>query len=355
MICRARTRDPEAVEGKAGAGLRKSSRGEGCSINEVQRVGKEIVENVERVIFGKRDVLELVLIALFCEGHLLVEDVPGVGKTMLARAVAGSIGSGFKRIQFTPDLLPSDIVGVSIYNEKTGEFEFRPGPVISEIVLADEINRATPRTQSALLEAMGEKQVTVDGVTRKMPRPFLVLATQNPVEQEGTFPLPEAQLDRFLMKINMGYPSFEEENRIVLSQQFQHPIEGIEPVTDGSRLMGLQKEVQEALVEDSVREYLIKIVRATRSHRDVLLGASPRGALALFKTAQARAALHGRSFVLPDDGKSLAKPVLGHRLILKPESALRGTTTQKVIEDIIGGIEVPIMHESGGQGETRSA
>lgn len=318
-------------------------------MNEVQQTGKTIIENVEQVIFGKRDVLEQVLIALFCEGHILIDDVPGVGKTMMARAVAGSVGCGFKRIQFTPDLLPSDITGVSVYNEKTGEFEFRPGPVMTEIILADEINRATPRTQSALLEAMGERQVTVDGRTRPLPRPFLVLATQNPVEMEGTFPLPEAQLDRFLMRLSMGYPSFEEENRIVLSQQFAHPIEGVHPVTEGTKLMGLQRGIQETHVEDSVREYILRIVRATREHRDVLLGASPRGALALFKTAQARAALHGRGFVLPDDAKSLARPVLCHRMILKPEASLRGVTAEKVIEGILESVEVPLMQESSGQ------
>jgi len=260
---------------------------------EVRQFTKTVMDNVERVIVGKRQAIELVLVALLCEGHVLIEDVPGTGKTMLARAVAASLGLSFKRLQCTPDLLPNDITGVSVYNQRSGEFEFRPGPAFVHVLLADEINRATPRTQSALLESMGEGQVTVDGVTRTLNRPFLVLATQNPIEYEGTFPLPEAQLDRFLLKLSVGYPSPADEGQILLNLQREHPITKIEQVVDGARLLDLQRVVWDAHIDDTVRDYIVRLVHATRSHPDLALGASPRGSLALFKTAQALAILRG--------------------------------------------------------------
>ncbi|NLN28970.1 MAG: MoxR family ATPase [Firmicutes bacterium] len=309
----------------------------------VQEVGKTLKENVSQVMVGKSDVIELVLIALLADGHILIEDVPGVGKTMMARAIARSLGCEFQRIQFTPDLLPSDVTGVSVYNQKLGEFQFRPGPILSQIVLADEVNRATPRTQSALLECMEERQVTVDGVTHKLPRPFLVMATQNPIEYEGTFPLPEAQLDRFLLRLRMGYPTPEEENEILIRLQERHPIETIEQVLPAERLVEAQAVIRRVYVEDSVRQYIVNIVQKTRSHPDVSLGASPRGALGLFRTAQAAAALAGRDYVIPDDVKRLAVPVLAHRIVLRPESELRGRTGEKVVDEILS--QVPIKLE----------
>jgi MoxR-like ATPase len=294
-----------------------------------------VTENVERVIVGKREVIELMMVALLCEGHVLIEDVPGVGKTMLARSVAASLGGQFKRLQCTPDLLPNDVTGVSVFNQKTSEFEFRPGPVFVNILLADEINRATPRTQSALLESMGEYQITVDGVTRPLPRPFLVLATQNPVEYEGTFPLPEAQLDRFLMRIRMGYPSAEEEEQILLNLRRRHPIESVGQVVDGALLPALQPLVWDVAVDETVRAYIVRLVRATRAHYDLALGASPRGSLGLFRAAQALAAVRGRDYVLPDDVKLLAPYVLGHRLIVRPESALRGRDAEAVLRSLL--------------------
>jgi MoxR-like ATPase len=302
---------------------------------DVQEFAQTVIENVERVIVGKRAAIELVMVALLCEGHVLIEDVPGTGKTMLARAVAASLGLSFKRLQCTPDLLPNDITGVSIFNQRSGEFEFRAGPAFVHVLLADEINRATPRTQSALLEAMGEGQVTVDGVTRSLKRPFLVLATQNPVEYEGTFPLPEAQLDRFLLKLSVGYPVLEDEDQILLNLQREHPIGSIGQVVDGARLLELQRVVWEVHVDDTVRDYIVRLIHATRNHADLALGASPRGSLALFKTAQALAILRGRDYVLPDDVKTLAVPALVHRFIVRPESALRGYTADRILNDLL--------------------
>ena len=305
------------------------------SIKETEAFSRTVTENVERVIVGKREAIELSLVALLCEGHMLIEDVPGVGKTMLARSLAVSLGCSFKRLQCTPDLLPSDVTGVSIYNQKTAEFEFRPGPAFVNVLLADEINRATPRTQSALLESMGEYQVTVDGVTRSLPRPFLVLATQNPIEYEGTFPLPEAQLDRFLMRIDIGYPSFEEEQQILLNLRRVHPIETLGQVVDGHDLLALQPSIWDVTVDDTVLSYIVRLVNATRDHYDLALGASPRGSLGLYKAAQAFAAIRGRDFVLPDDVKHLAPYVLGHRLIIKPESALRSRDAGTVLRNLL--------------------
>ena len=308
----------------------------------IQEFAARVSNNVERVIVGKREAIELALVALLCEGHILIEDVPGVGKTMLARALAISLGGTFRRLQFTPDLLPNDITGVSVYNQKTGDFEFRPGPAFSNILLADEINRATPRTQSALLECMGERQVTIDGVTHILPHPFLVLATQNPIEYEGTFPLPEAQLDRFLIRLRIGYPDFEDEGQMLLNLQRVHPIETIGQVVDGSRLPCLQRRVWEVHIDDTVRNYIVQLVQATRTHPDLALGASPRGSIALFKSAQARATLHDRSFVLPDDVKALAVTTLAHRLIIRPESALRNRTAEQVMEELLERVELEI-------------
>ncbi|MGC9334629.1 MAG: AAA family ATPase [Anaerolineae bacterium] len=303
--------------------------------SEVQLFAERVVDNVEKVIVGKRQAIELILVALLCEGHVLIEDVPGTGKTMLARAVAASLGLSFKRLQCTPDLLPNDITGVSVFNQKAGEFEFRPGPAFANVLLADEVNRATPRTQSALLEAMGEGQVTADGVTYPLNRPFLVLATQNPIEYEGTFPLPEAQLDRFLLKLSVGYPSFEDESQILLNLQREHPITTVGQVVDGTRLLDLRQMVWEVYVDDTVREYIVRLIHATRSEADLALGASPRGSLALFKTAQALASLRGRDFVMPDDVKTLAVPALAHRLIVRPESALRGYTAVRILGNLL--------------------
>ncbi|MFQ5855348.1 MAG: AAA family ATPase [Anaerolineae bacterium] len=301
----------------------------------VRAFAEAVVENVERVIVGKREAIELLMIALLSGGHVLLEDVPGVGKTMLARAIAISLGLSFKRIQCTPDLLPNDITGVSVYNQKTGEFEFRPGPTFVNILLADEINRATPRTQSALLEAMQEHQVTVDGVSRPLPQPFIVLATQNPIEYEGTFPLPEAQLDRFQMRISLGYPDFGDERKILRNLRREHPIESLEQVVDGADLLSLRRQVWDIHIDDSVGDYMVALTQATRNHPDIALGASPRGSLALFKTAQAQAALAGRDYAIPDDVKRLVPITLAHRLILKPESQLRSRTAEGVLQDIL--------------------
>lgn len=308
----------------------------------VQAFAETVIENVERVIVGKREPIEQLIIALLSGGHVLLEDVPGVGKTMLARAIAVSLGLSFKRIQCTPDLLPNDITGVSVYNQKTNEFEFRPGPTFVNILLADEINRATPRTQSALLEAMQEHQVTVDGVTRILPEPFIVLATQNPIEYEGTFPLPEAQLDRFLMRISLGYPDFSDERQILRNLRREHPIETLEQVVDGARLLPLRRQVWDVHIDDSVGDYIVALVQATREHPDIALGASPRGSLALFKTAQAQAAIAGRDYVIPDDVKHLVPMTLAHRLILKPESELRGRTAERVLRGILEQTELDI-------------
>jgi len=294
-----------------------------------------VISNVERVIVGKRSTIELFMVALLCEGHVLIEDVPGTGKTMLARSIAISLGGAFKRLQCTPDLLPNDVTGVSIFNQQSNEFEFRHGPVFVNILLADEINRATPRTQSALLEAMQEQQVTVDGITRLLPRPFLVIATQNPIEYEGTFPLPEAQLDRFLMRLSVGYPTQPDEKLILANLQREHPITHLGQVVDGSRLLDLQREVWEIFVDETIKDYIVRLVAATRSHADLALGGSPRASLALFKSAQALAALRGRDHVIPEDVKELVLVTLAHRLMLRPESELRGKTVRNVLEDIL--------------------
>jgi len=308
----------------------------------IQEAMEPVIANVEKVIVGKRDVIELTLVALLCEGHILIEDVPGTGKTTLAKAIARSLGCSFQRIQFTPDLLPSDVTGIYFFNQKTQEFEFRPGPIMSQVVLADEINRATPRTQAALLEAMQERQVTVDLETKPLPRPFLVLATQNPIELEGTFPLPEAQVDRFLMRIRLGYPSEEDENEILLRYEQQDPLETLEPVLASGALLDLQQQTCTLKVEESVREYLVRVTRATREHPAVDLGVSPRGTLALYKTAQALAALRGRDYVIPDDIKHLSPSVLTHRIIIRPQTRLRGRTPEQVITEIVDSVPVPV-------------
>jgi MoxR-like ATPase len=304
-------------------------------MEDVQKFVSPLVQNVERVIVGKRQAIEFIMVALLCEGHVLLEDVPGSGKTMLARSVAASLGISFKRIQCTPDLLPNDITGVSIFNQKTGEFEFKPGPIFVNILLADEINRATPRTQAALLEAMQEQQVTVDGETRDLPRPFLVLATQNPVEYEGTFPLPEAQLDRFLMRLSIGYPSRKDERQILTNLWREHPIAKVQKVVDGRELSALQKRVWDVNVDETLQDYIVGLAEATRSHPDLLLGVSPRGSLALLKSSQALAAVRGREYVVPEDIKTLVPLTLAHRLILRPEAELRGRTAHTILEDVL--------------------
>lgn len=310
---------------------------------DVQGTAKKIIANVERAIVGKRQQLILSLAAWFTEGHILLEDVPGVAKTMLARALARSVGCSFKRIQCTPDLLPSDVTGASIFNQKTAEFEFRAGPIFGQIVLADEINRTTPRTQASLLEAMAESCVTVDGVTHTLTPPFLVIATQNPVDHEGTFPLPEAQLDRFLMKFSLGYPSFEDELKMLDLLQHTHPLNSLQPVVTADELVACQNEVRKVHIDPKVRQYLLQIVHLTREHEEVSLGGSPRASIALFRTSQAMAAIRGRNYVQPDDVKRIAAPVLTHRLILKPESRLRRVTAAQVVQDVIDEIAVPTI------------
>ena len=311
------------------------------AVKEVQEVTHPLTENIERVIIGKRSVIENVTIGLLSQGHILIEDVPGVGKTMLARALAQSLGCVFRRIQFTPDMLPSDVTGVSIYNQKTREFELRPGPIMAQIVLTDEINRATPKTQAALLEAMEELQVTVDGVTYPLNRPFLVLATQNPIEYEGTFPLPEAQLDRFLMRIRLGYPDVPDEIAILDSQQYVHPLTQIEQVVDVEALTKAQERLKGIYVDPLVKRYIVDIMTETRRHPDIYLGASPRGSLALYRTSQARAAMLGRDYVLPDDVKALAMPTLAHRLIVSPSARLRDVNGETVLQEILSTLPVP--------------
>lgn len=313
------------------------------NVSEVQDFAKAVITNVEKVIVGKRSTIELVLMALLCDGHVLIEDVPGIGKTMLARAIAITIGLDFKRVQCTPDLLPNDVTGVSVFNQKNREFEFRPGPAFSNILLADEINRATPRTQSALLEAMGEGQVTVDGISYPLPKPFIVLATQNPIEFEGTFPLPEAQLDRFLLRLSIGYPDFANEDAMMQMQQMAHPIDSLSQTADGKRLSELQDQIRRVHVAESMRRYILNLIQSTRNHPALTLGASPRGTLALFRTAQAYAALHGRDFVIPDDVKRVAVPCLAHRMIANPEIAFSGETTAGIMQKLLKEIEVPLV------------
>ncbi|GAB4445389.1 MAG: MoxR family ATPase [Anaerolineales bacterium] len=310
-------------------------------MTDIKEFGERLVGNLEQVIVGKRHSLELVVIGLLCQGHILIEDVPGVGKTMLARSLAKSLDCTFSRIQFTPDMLPSDVTGVSIYNQQKRVFEFRPGPIMGQIVLADEVNRATPKTQAALLEAMEERQVTVDGVTHPLEQPFMVLATQNPIEYEGTFPLPEAQLDRFLMRVRLGYPSASEEMKIMSGQQMRHPIETLKPVVKVKDLLAAVKAVREVFVSPAVQRYIIDLVGRTRQSNDVYLGASPRGSLALFRAGQARAALNGRDHVLPDDIKALAIPVLGHRVIVSPSARLRELSADRIVDEILHSTPVP--------------
>ena len=307
----------------------------------VQDFSDRLITNIEKVIVGKRETVELAVITLICQGHLLIEDVPGVGKTMLARSVARSIGCSFSRIQFTPDMLPSDVTGVSLFNQVSREFEYRPGPIMAQIVLSDEINRATPKTQAALLEAMEERQVTVDGVTHFLPKPFMVMATQNPIEYEGTFPLPEAQLDRFLLRVQLGYPNSMDEIAVLERQQFQHPIETLEQVVTEQEVLAAQEEVKNVHVTTELKSYMVEITRRTRDFQDVYLGASPRGSLTLFRAGQARAAIHGREYVLPDDVKALAEAALCHRVILGPAARLRDVDESEVIQEILGNIPVP--------------
>jgi MoxR-like ATPase len=313
------------------------------NIEVVRSLSERVIENVERVIVGKRREVQMTLIALLCEGHLLIEDVPGVGKTMLARSIAKSIGCSFRRIQFTPDMLPSDVTGVSMFNQKTREFEFRPGPVMAQIVLSDEINRATPKTQSALLEAMEERQITVDGVTYPMERPFLVLATQNPIEYEGTFPLPEAQIDRFMMRVSLGYPAAADEMRILELQREHHPLEDIGQVVTAAELVTAQAAIKQVYVDDLIKEYIVDLANASRRHPDVYLGASPRGSLALFKAARAYAALAGRTYVIPDDVKMLLISTFAHRLIISPSARLKNVEARAIVEQISASVPVPGM------------
>lgn len=308
----------------------------------IQQTANAIIANVEKVIVGKRDTIELALVAVLCEGHLLIEDVPGIGKTTLAKCLARSLDCTFRRIQFTPDLLPSDVTGVSFFNQKEQAFEFRPGPIFAQVLLADEINRATPRTQSALLEAMQERQVTVDGDTMHLPRPFLVLATQNPIELEGTFPLPEAQVDRFLLRLKLGYPTEEEEEAILLRFERDDPLAALSPVAAASAIVELQAQVGSVHISEAIRRYILQISRATRRHPSIELGASPRGTLALYRTSQALAAIRGRDYVLPDDAKYLAPFVLTHRLITSPQARLRGRDKEQVVQEIVASVPVPV-------------
>ena len=308
---------------------------------EIQDVTNQLLENVEKVIVGKTDAVRLTITGLLCQGHILIEDVPGTGKTMLAKSIARSIGGTFNRIQFTPDMLPSDVTGVSMFNQKTNEFEYRQGPIVAQIVLTDEINRATPKTQAALLEAMEEHQVTVDGKTHPLPEPFLVLATQNPIEYEGTFPLPEAQMDRFLLRISLGYPSKTYEVQMLTDQQLHHPIEDLEQVIDIADLLKAQDAVRSITVTDEMKRYIVELVETTRAHGEIYLGASPRGSLALFRTSQARAAILGREYVIPDDVKALAVPALAHRLIVGSAARIREVDAVDVIEEVLEKVPVP--------------
>ncbi len=319
------------------------------SVQDLATAVQRVVGNVERVIVGKADAVAFSLIAVICKGHVLIEDVPGVGKTVLTKAIARSIGCTFKRIQFTPDLLPSDVTGVSVYNQKTGNFEFRPGPVMAQIVLADEINRATPKTQSALLEAMEEGQVTVDGISHRLPEPFMVMATQNPIEYEGTFPLPEAQLDRFMMSIQLGYPQATDEMNILDSQQHHHPLDDLTQIITAEELVQIQGQVRMIHVDQSIREYIVAIANATRNHTNIYLGVSPRGSLALFRASQALAAMRGRGYVIPDDIKLLARPTLAHRIIVSPAARVRSITSDAILEEILQSVAVPNAWVGGGK------
>ena len=311
-------------------------------------VSERLLANVERVIIGKTQEARFALITMLCQGHLLIEDVPGVGKTMLARALAASIGCSFRRIQFTPDLLPSDVTGVSVYDQSTGGFEFRPGPIMAQIVLTDEINRATPKTQSALLEAMEERQVTVDGVTHKVPQPFMVMGTQNPIEYEGTFPLPEAQLDRFLMRVVLGYPNATDEVLIMDAQQQRHPIDDLQQVTNADEVLDLQRAVREIYIDPLIKQYIVSLVNATREHESIYLGASPRGSLALMRSTQAYAMLEDRDFVQPDDVKLLAYATLGHRVIVSPGARVRNIESAQIVDECIERVPVPGVRVRGG-------
>ena len=317
-------------------------------MSDVMNTAKRIIANAEKVVVGKRRQIILSLVSWFCEGHILLEDVPGVAKTILARTLAASVGCAFKRVQCTPDLLPTDVTGASIFNQKKSEFEFRPGPIFAQIVLADEINRTTPRTQASLLEAMAEGRVTVDGTTYQLTPPFLVIATQNPVDHEGTFPLPEAQLDRFLVRFSLGYPSMEEELQMLGMLQHSHPLDQIQPVVTADQIVACQKAVREVHIDDKVRRYITEIVHATREHEDLSLGGSPRASIALFRTSQAMAAIYGRDFVQPDDVKRVAGPVLMHRLILKPESRLRKVTAADIVTEVVANVPVPILKNKAG-------
>jgi MoxR-like ATPase len=314
---------------------------ESPSIRIVSEVTERIAQSVGQVIIGKRNEVRLAILGLLCRGHILIEDIPGVGKTMMARALAKAVGCSFSRIQFTPDMLPSDITGISIYNQRTNEFEFRPGPIMAQVVLADEINRATPKTQSALLEAMEEKQVTVDGVSYQMDNPFIILATQNPIEYEGTFPLPEAQLDRFMLRIQMGYPAAAEEITILSAQQFEHPIANLQQIISVEELLRAQAAIHHVYVADEVKQYIVNIVTGTRAHSDVYLGSSPRGSLALFRTSQARAAMAGRDYVVPDDVKALADVTLSHRVIVGPSARIKDITSRTIVQDVLAATPVP--------------
>lgn len=310
-------------------------------MSDVQDFSKRLISNIEKVIIGKRETVELAVSGLLCQGHVLIEDVPGVGKTMLARSLARSLGCSFSRIQFTPDMLPSDVTGVSVFNQVTREFEFRPGPIMAQIVLADEINRATPKTQAALLEAMEEKQITVDGITHPLPKPFMVQATQNPIEYEGTFPLPEAQVDRFLIRVRLGYPQAEDEILVLDRQQYQHPLVDLEQVVSLEEIIKVQGDIKSVFVSDAVKRYIVDLTNQTRVHPEVYLGASPRGSLALYRTSQARSAMMGRDYVLPDDIKALAIPTLAHRVILGPGARLRDISPIQIVEEILDTVPVP--------------
>jgi MoxR-like ATPase len=310
-------------------------------MDEIQSVSSSLIENLEKVIVGKRNIIEMMIVGLFCQGHVLIEDVPGVGKTVLARSLARSLGCDFSRLQFTPDMLPSDVTGVSVFNQATREFEFRPGPIFAQIVLVDEINRATPKTQAALLEAMEERQVTVDGITHLLPKPFMVAATQNPIEYEGTFPLPEAQLDRFLLRVRLGYPNYSDELNILDMQQLQHPFDSLRPVVSEDSLLKEIDNIKRVYISLPVKKYIVDLITQTRQNEDLYLGASPRGSLALFRTGQALAFLRGRDYVLPDDIKNMAVAVLSHRVIVNPAARLRELSSSKIIEEILEQVPVP--------------